>query len=314
MTNISANIRALEYRDSDSTLIVLPLCHGYGLVHQALCHLAIGATVVLPPAPLVAPVLVKWLKLAGTTTLATAPPILPIFVEGLRRTNLSLPELRLITIGTARADAAWIHEVHRLLPHAKIAITYGLTEAGPRVSAGFVNNEAFDPGCVGSPLPNVEIICGRESTEIAAEIVVRGRSVMRNFSSEAFAEGTDCCIRTADVGRVREGALHLIGRKSRSINRGGVLVAPENIEKALLMHPCVESVRVDAESDPFWGEVPVAEVRLHDNASVVDEGALLQFCKDRLSAEERPVRISVCRADRRFFTRKETQMAALFDQ
>jgi acyl-CoA synthetase (AMP-forming)/AMP-acid ligase II len=313
LANLCANIRALGYRDDDKTLVVLPLQHSYGLVHQALCHLALGATVVLPPVPLVAPFFVNGLSRYGITTLSTAPPVLRILLDGLRRVGSLLPELRLITVGTARADIEIIREVQRLLPQARIAITYGLTESGPRVSTQFLDAEGFDPACVGVPLPNVEVSLDRASDENSAEVVVRGRSLMRNYACESREEGGDCSLHTGDIGELHDGKLYLLRRRGRSINRGGVVVAPENIEKVLQLHPSVQSARVYAERDSFWGEVPVASVTLRRTSIPTPESELLQFCAARLPTSERPIRISVNPTAELLKISKDAQMSALFE-
>ena len=135
LANLWANVRALGYRDDDRTLLALPLSHAYPLVHQCLCHLAIGATVCIPPTPLVGPILSRAIEDFSITTLTTVPPLLRILVEGVRRDKRPHSGLRLVTVGAGRADPAIVQDFLRLLPLTQLVITYGLTEAGPRVSS-----------------------------------------------------------------------------------------------------------------------------------------------------------------------------------
>jgi fatty-acyl-CoA synthase len=245
------------------------------------------------------------------TTLTTAPPVLKILVEGLRRTGRTYPRLRLVTVGAGRANRDTLAEAMDLLPHARFAITSGLTEAGPRVATGFVERENIDPACVGAPLPNMEMRLER-SADGASEICVRGRSLMRSYADESWAEGSDHSLRTSDLGEIRDGRLYVRGRLDRAINRGGVLIAAEPIEEAILRHPAVESVRVEAQPHPFWGETPVATLSLRDGQIPPSPEELRQFCARWLSPEEVPARFDV-RGGALTLSVKDRSMLALVD-
>ncbi|MEJ2010484.1 MAG: fatty acid--CoA ligase family protein, partial [Acidobacteriota bacterium] len=295
LANMWANIRSLGYRDDDRTLLALPLSHAYPLVHQCLCHLALGATVCIPPTPLVGPILCRALENFSITTLTTVPPLLRILVEGLRRGRRSHSSLRLVTVGAGRADPAVVRDFLRLLPATQLVITYGLTEAGPRVSSSVVDREHINSECVGTPLPNVEV---RTSSEDGAgqRILLRGRSLMRSYADDPWVEGTDATFCTADLGELEGGKLYFRGRVGRAINRGGVLVAAEEVERVLLEHPAVVSARVEREEHSFWGEIPVATVCLRPGAESVTPAELDRFCAERLPSFGRPTRIEVCSA------------------
>lgn len=311
LANIHANICSLGYRDEDRTLVVLPLTHAYALVHQCLCHLAIGATVCLPSAPLVPPLLCRALERFQITTLVTVPPVLKMLVEGVRQSGLTCSKLRLTTVGAARADPLTVDDFIQLLPHTQLAITYGLTEAGPRVSTFFVGLEKFAPDCVGTPLPNTEVRLAPANGG-TRQIIVRSRSLMRGYAHEVFEEGNDYLLRTTDEGSMKDNRLHISGRAERVINRGGSLVLAETIEQVLQTHPAVKSAQVDAEPHPFWGEVPVARVQLHSHLLPVSVEQLDRFCAERLSREERPLRITLCPPSVVDEVRKEQQMRSLF--
>jgi len=311
LANIHANISALGYRDDDRTLVVLPLAHAYALVHQCLCHLAIGATVCLPSAPLVPPLLCAALERFRITTLVTVPPVLKMLVEGVRQSGLTCSKLRLTTVGAARANPVTVEDFRRLLPHTQLAITYGLTEAGPRVSTFFVGPEKSASDCVGTPLPNTEVRLAPANGD-TGKIIVRGRSLMRGYANEGYEEGNDYLLCTADEGSIAGDRLYITGRAARIINRGGSLVLAETIEQALRTHPAVKSAHVEAEPHPFWGEVPVALVHLHPHPLPVPVEELDRFCAAHLSREERPARITIGHPSVADEVPKERQMLSLF--
>jgi acyl-CoA synthetase (AMP-forming)/AMP-acid ligase II len=214
-------------------------------------------------------------------------------VEETKRSRFEYSQLRLITIGAARADRATLEQALALFPAVRFAITYGLTEAGPRVSTHFVELGHLDASRVGSPLPNVEI-CLRTRSDGTQETCVRGHSTMRSYADEVFEEGTDYLLHTADRGELRNGDLYLQGRLDRTINRGGELLSAEAIEEVLLRYPGIAVVRVEAEAHSFWGQVPVARIVFCKDRPLPSLETLHRFCADRLSASEVPARIEFC--------------------
>lgn len=295
LANLRSNIASLDLRDDDRTLAILPLSHAYALVHQCLCHLMIGATVCLLPSTLAAPMLHRYLASFRITTLSTVPPVLQMLVAGLKRSKSSLPALRLVTVGAAFADRQAVTDFLALLPHTRLAVTYGLTEAGPRVSTHFVEpDERFNPERVGLPLPNVALSLHHDQ-DGRKEIVVRSRAAMSGYLADLDNRVNEppSQVRTGDTGYLSEGELFLKGRHDRIINRGGTLVGAEQIESVLLAHPAIASGRVEAEEHPFWGEVPVATVTLAPGAKNIDEGKLKEYCASCLSVEERPYKFVI---------------------
>jgi long-chain acyl-CoA synthetase len=311
LSNIRANVRSLSLRDEDRTLVVLPVAHAYALIHQCLCHLSIGATLCCPRQPLLAPSLCRQLEEAEITTLTTVPAMLKILVEGLRVTKRSCQCLRLVTVGAGRVSRETLAEAIDLLPSAQFAITYGLTEAGPRVATNFVDRNQIDPTCIGSPLPNVEIRL-RPLKNGSSEIFLRGSAIKRCYADEPWDEGNDSILRTADLGETCDGRFYVRGRLDRSINRGGVLVAPEAIESVLLRHPEVRSAFVKAQPHPFWGEVPAAVVTLQKGSQQTVED-LRRFCSRWLSTVEMPGDF-VLTHDTTIGSVKDQKMLALFDK
>lgn len=310
LANIRANVKSLGLRDDDRTLVVLPVAHAYALIHQCLCHLSIGATLCCPRQPLLAPSLCRQLEEAEVTTLTTVPAMLKIFVQGLRATGRACPHLRLVTVGAGPVTRETLAEAMDLVPAAQFAITYGLTEAGPRVATNFVDRNHIDPTCVGLPLPNVEIRLDSLRNG-ASEICLRGSAIKRSYADEPWDEGNDNTLRTADLGETINGRFHVRGRLDRSINRGGVLVAPETIESVLLRHPEVRSAVVMAQPHPFWGEVPVATIALEKGSQQSVE-ELRRFCIRWLSSAEMPAHF-VLTHDATSMSSKDQKMLALFD-
>ncbi len=164
--------------------------------------------------------------------------------------------LRVLLLGGAPAapdlfDAGW-----------PVVETYGLTQACSQVTVD------------GSPLPGVGIDLAPDG-----EILVTGPTVAGG--------GT---LRTGDLGRMHEGRLKIIGRKSDTIVTGGENVAPAEVEAALLEHPAVADAAVFARPDPEWGEAVTAAVILSGPAEPEE---LRAFVGERLARFKVPKAVEV---------------------
>ena len=73
--------------------------------------------------------------------------------------------------------------------------------------------------------------------------------------------------------------LNVLGRLDNRLISGGENIYPEEIERALLEHPQVESVVVVAKHDEEYGQSPVAFVKIQ---SVLKAQELQDFLQDRL--------------------------------
>jgi malonyl-CoA/methylmalonyl-CoA synthetase len=165
---------------------------------------------------------------------------------------------------------------------------YGSTEAGLNLS-----NLLDGPrraGAVGFPLPGVEARVGE-----AGELLVRGPQVFSGYheraaeTAEAFAPGG--WFRTGDVVSIdADGCFAITGRIKELIVSGGLNVYPAEVERALEEHPAVARAAVAGVPSERWGEEVVAFAVAAGDASL-DAGALIAFCRERLSAYKCPKRV-----------------------
>jgi len=132
----------------------------------------------------------------------------------------------------------------------------------------------------GCPISGVEIIVTDDGgTPLragqAGEIRVRGPNTCVGFAHDpertAAAFGPGGWMRSGDLGVLDEwGYLSIVGRKKEIIIRGGINIAPREIEDLIAVFPEVQRVAVIGLPDPRLGERMCACVVLH-------EGALLEL-------------------------------------
>jgi len=152
---------------------------------------------------------------------------------------------------------------------------YGMTEIGMAL-ANPLNGERR-PGCVGTPLPGVEVRLVDESgTEVESgtpgELEVRGASVFLEYwkrPDETTAAFRDGWFRTGDVAVVEDGSYRLLGRTSVDIIKtGGFKVSALEIEEVLRTHPAIAECAVVGVSDEAWGESVSAAVELRQGETL----------------------------------------------
>lgn len=162
--------------------------------------------------------------------------------------NYDTSSLSSVQMGGAAIPQALREEVRGAFPKTsrRVGSLYGLTEAGGVLAAGSGADLEGRPGCVGKPLPTVEIELRNEDATGAGEIVARAPSATSGYLGDptpiADAEGW---VFTGDIGRFdEEGRLYIVGRSKDTIIRGGENVASVHVESVLRTHPDVLDVAV----------------------------------------------------------------------
>lgn len=126
------------------------------------------------------------------------------------------------------------------------------------------------------------------------EIACRGPLVSRGYFRNPEATSAAFLgewFRTGDIGCLdREGRLYVRGRKKNLIKSGGRSVFPDEVEAALLGHPCVQEAAVFGVPDAKWGEAVHAAVVPRGGRTLSPE-ELLEFCRGRLARYKCPKRI-----------------------
>jgi amino acid adenylation domain-containing protein len=138
--------------------------------------------------------------------------------------------------------------------------------------------------------PGVEVPQGE-----AGEIVLRGAAMMKGYYKDP--EGTAAVLdsegwfHTGDLARRDEdGYFFVVGRSKELIIKGGVNIAPRQIDEVLESHPAVLEAAAVGVPDRYFGEDAVAFAVLRPGAAA-NENELLAFCESRLGHFKTPSRI-----------------------
>ncbi|MDB5921743.1 MAG: o-succinylbenzoate--CoA ligase [Betaproteobacteria bacterium] len=126
------------------------------------------------------------------------------------------------------------------------------------------------------------------------EIALRGNNVMLGYYQDEIATRNaipDGWLRTGDLGVMySDGYIELKDRAKDIIISGGENIASIEVERTLCAHPAVMEAAVVAQSDPVWGEVPVAFVTLKAGAGVTED-ELVAYARAQMAHFKAPKRV-----------------------
>ena len=282
MTNKTLNITAV-----DKQLVVLPLYHCYGLITQSIGAIISGCELKIDGPPFNANRFADLIRKERISICGITPTI----ARDLLRRETVLPPLRSMSIGGDRVSAA---EVMSLLSKPfinELYVTYGLTEAGPRVSvlpAHSAPVEAFDS--VGMPFDGVSVRIEKPDANGVGQLLVKTPSVCRRkvgpnigrqpFTSDGFLETGD--LFTQDDA----GYLRYVARKADILIVNGEKLNTRSIDLVAESHPDVECARTVA------GDMNSVVTRLWAREDkTLDLEAIKKFMKSSLRLHEVPDKI-----------------------
>ncbi|MDV9168539.1 class I adenylate-forming enzyme family protein [Streptomyces sp. W16] len=155
LRNAARHVRSIGQTSADRVLVNLPMHYSYAFVAQVLGTLVSGGTAVIAGPPFTPAHYERTLQ----DHQVTVSSLTPTLVESWRRVGRKLPApLRALTVGGGGLDASSVANVLEHNPNLELYLTYGLTEAGPRVSTLAAHLEPPRRySSVGLPLPGVRV-------------------------------------------------------------------------------------------------------------------------------------------------------------
>jgi long-chain acyl-CoA synthetase len=254
-TNINAY---LGNGPDDREVVPLPLSHSFGL-GRLRCQVLAGNAILLVDGFTAAGKLFETMRQWKATGFVFVPAGLSVLFK---MTEDALGEfadqLRYVEIGSAAMPQADKRRLMRLLPHTRLCMHYGLTEASRSAFVEF-HESADRLDSIGRPTPGVEIrVIDENGRERAAgergRLVIRAATCMSEYwkdpeaTAAAFVDGW---LASGDLGRKdADGYLFLEAREKDLINVGGREVSPVEIERVLEAHPAVAECACAGIPDP----------------------------------------------------------------
>lgn len=292
ISNVKANVKALQIKREDKTLISLPMHFSYCNTAQFLSHVFCGATIVIMNGFFFPKSFIKLISTQKITTAFTVPSMIMSLINYRYVSHYNLSSLRMVCIGGDKMSPSLLKEAMKHMNNTQFVITYGLTEASPRVASLYVNrNNPEKFTSVGKAIPGIKISIKEPNTEGIGEVIISGDNIMLGYYKDPDETANKICkgwLQTGDLGYIdKDGDLFLIGRKKNIIISNGINISPEEIEAVIIQHPMVCDVKVFGKKDNWLGQIIVANVVSKDSNPIVD---LAKFCTERLDKRKIPKR------------------------
>jgi acyl-CoA synthetase (AMP-forming)/AMP-acid ligase II len=291
--NVFTNARncgaALNYRENDTTLIVVPLFHVTGLNSQLVAFLYVGGTCVILKAYKTAE-MIRAIARHGITVLFNVPTmyVLMLINETLKETDIS--SVRIAAYGGAPMDKETIVALKDRLG-LDLYNAYGLTESSSLTTVLPACDAVRKAPSVGLPVSGVRVkTVGADGGETppgeAGELLIKGPNIVQGYFNKPEATQksiVDGWLHTGDVARIDdEGYVFIVDRMKDMIVRGGENIYSIEVESVLNSHPQVLESAVVPEPHHIFGEVVKAFVVLRPGTQTTPE-EIIDFCKRNMA-------------------------------
>ena len=295
MANAHSIVNYLSLSEKDSVMVVLPFYYSYGN-SLLLTHIMQGGTLVVDNRFMYPNVVLESMVREKVTGFAGVPSTFAILLNRSNLKSCPLPSLRYITQAGGPMPHVMANEILKAVPHAKLYIMYGQTEASARLSYLPPDDLYRKHGSVGKAIPGVTLHVLNEKNEQVkpgetGEIVAEGKNIMAGYwgkteeSAKILRNGR---LYTGDMATVdEEGYIYILSRKSDMIKSGAHRIAPREIEEVILEHPNVFEAAVVGMEDAILGEAIHAYVVLKDGC-ICTEKELMRWCHENLPTYKIP--------------------------
>ena len=276
---VESAIKGQKYLQEDDTcLALMPIFHGFGIVHSVLYPLCIGMNVVLRhkfDVKEYCEMIVEY----KPQILMGVPTLFESLINEWNYKSTKLDFIKCILIGGDALKPGLRDQINEFLEKngatIKVCAGYGLSEAVCGVALGDPSNLRED--AIGIPLPGIYVgIFSNTDEELPygeeGEICVCGETVMlgyynnekeTNIALHVHKDG-NIWLHTGDIGTMDEdGFLTYTNRSKRMIISSGYNVYPNRIEKILETHPAVMLCSVVGIPHKHKMEVPKAFIVLN---------------------------------------------------
>ncbi len=295
VANTDAIIEYLELTQADSALSALPFYYSYGasVLHT---HLAVGGRLVLQPNLVFPDVVVDVMARERVTGFPGVASMFSLLLDRVSLADHDLSAMRYMTQAGGAMAPGLIKRLRNAIPHARLFVMYGQTEATARLA--WLPPERLDEksGSAGKAIRGVSIeVRDDAGSPLAAgssgEVWVHGPNVMAGYWNDPMATALvmrDGWLRTGDMGHLDgEGYLYLDGRRSDMIKTGAHRVHPLDVEEVLFELPGVLDAAVVGVDEPTLGQVVKVFIVGAGNPPL-DADLVRAHCRSRLATYKVP--------------------------
>lgn len=286
--NAQLHMKAIEEETGGTYLSSLQAFFSYGLVAGIFGSLLYGKSIIMPERPFYPKLWFEYCTRFGISLSSMTPGLL----KKLLKIDAEFPEtLKKITIGGEHADLLDV-EILRERFSGGIYLTYGLSEAGPRVCTNKISETNREEWVfMGQPLEGVTMELKNRNPG-CGELIINSPTLMQGYiidgklcSDDQFID--DDWLLTGDIcEKTEENNFRYMDRAKKIIKCNGEMIYPGLIRSVLLEHPDIEDVVIESEESELLGYEPVARIKLKENTPSIPN--LKKYCAKKLRLLEIP--------------------------
>ena len=267
-TNADAIIDYMKPTVEDCIYIAKTLSHSSTLTGELLVALKTRMKLVVAPTIVPPRYVLNNVNILGVTIICLNPTLVSMFADEYERNKYDISSLRIIYVSGSILNDRIYEKAHAIFADIPIYNVYGLSEAGPRVTAQ--RTDCSKCNSVGKPIKDVEIKIVNEQGSIVSDgeygiIHVNTPSIFDGYvighnKHDSLYEGWH---NTGDVGYIdANGELYIINRLDDVIIIDSHKVYPSEVEKQIVEQSDVKEcavVKVEFNGNEFMGCLYVSE-------------------------------------------------------
>lgn len=293
LSNIDSVLDYMKVDENDKFYVMKTYVHCSSLLSEILVALFVNASVCLYKPKVSISVTIERIMKENATVLGTNPTFLRLLTSlNSEKIVDKLVSIKIVATSGATVSKELLCKCKWLFKNGKIINVYGLTEAGPRVSAqrpdGF-----YKDGSVGHPIKNVSVKIENIRTygkNDAGEVLVQTPSMMLRYwndEKETNKKIVDNWLRTGDLGYFdQDGELYIIGRIDDMIIRSSHNVDPFRIDSIVETMEGIKQCVTFGVPDEINGQNIVSAVVKRE--SYIQAKDILDYCRKNLYGYELP--------------------------
>jgi fatty-acyl-CoA synthase len=270
VNNAAALVEALHINENDKICVTVPLFHTFGITADmlvslhSLCPMCIMEYFSLTN-------IFQWLEEGKCTVLNGVPSMFLGMLENSFRKDFDISSIKKGIIAGSPISIAEYNRICEGFKIDKLLMSYGQTETSPCVSISDydepIEAKADNAGKI---IENVEVRIQD------GEIQTRGYHVMQGYyelpEENAKVFTPDGWLKTGDAGFLdSQGRLHITGRLTEIIIRGGENISPREIESYIAECENIKQVKVTSIATPVIQEEIVACIITKDGKEMKPE-------------------------------------------
>jgi acyl-CoA synthetase (AMP-forming)/AMP-acid ligase II len=289
VANTDSIVEYLHLTFEDKVMAILPFFYSYGN-SLLLTHIHVGGCVVIDSRFAFPNVILDIMAKERVTGFSGVPSTFAILMHKSNISNYRWDHLRYLTQAGGPMTPALTMKIMQAMPHIKINIMYGQTEASARLSNLEPDMLLEKIGSIGKAIPGVTLTVRDDKGKVCppgktGEIIAQGDNIMLGYWNQP--KETNKVLKkdglhTGDLAKTDEdGYLYIVSRKSDMIKSGAHRISPKEIEEIIAEHDDVVESAVVGVPDEILGENIKAAIVLKTKSDITEKD-IIKHCRINL--------------------------------